>query len=206
MAKVLASGSHAATLPRSRNACTFVSNRLFIGLEISAECKEALAALDPRLPGLRWLPAGQMHLTLSFLGDVPRNQQETLEANLGQVRVPAFFLPLQGLGSFNARGQPSVVWAGVGKGHPHLFALHKHVQDAVLRSGLEPDLKPFHPHVTVARGRGISKQALQPFLRKYHESDFGLFQATEFILFSSLLAPEGATHFAELRVPLTMAP
>jgi 2'-5' RNA ligase len=178
------------------------SKRLFVGIELPLDCKTALQALDPHLPGLRWLPPEQIHLTLSFLGDVEPSKHNLLTERLREVRVPPFFLPLQGMGSFNARGRPSVVWVGIGKGHPHLFALHKHVQDAVLRAGLEPDLKPFHPHVTVGRAKGISREALQPFLRKHREIEAGLFRTTEFMLFSSLLSFEGATHAIELRVPL----
>jgi 2'-5' RNA ligase len=76
------------------------------------------------------------------------------------------------------------------------------VQDAVLRAGLEPDLKPFHPHVTVGRAKGLPREALQPFLRKQRNSEFGLFKVTAFTLFSSVLASEGATHSIELRVAL----
>jgi 2'-5' RNA ligase len=182
------------------------SKRLFVGIELPPDLQEALRELDPHLPGLRWLDPAQMHLTLSFLGDVEQARQEALARRVEEVRVPAFFLPLQGIGSFNTRGRPSVVWIGVGRGHPHLFALHKHVQDAVLQAGVEPDLKPFHPHVTVGRAKGISREALQPFLRAHRESEFGLFKVTAFTLFSSVLAPDGATHTVELRVPLAETP
>lgn len=177
--------------------------RLFIGLELPPESQALLGTLDPHLPGLRWLPPAQIHLTLSFLGDVEASGQEALTEALVSVRVPPFFLPLYGVGSFNARGRPSVVWVGVGKGHPHLFTLHRRIQDAVLHAGVEPDLKPFHPHVTVARAKGISKEALHPFLRRHRESEFDLFQVSGFLLFSSVLNPEGATHEVELCVPLS---
>ena len=115
------------------------------------------------------------------------------------VRLPgAFFLPVTGVGAFGGE-RPTVVWAGVGKGHPHLFALHKHLQDAVLQAGLEPDLKPFHPHITIARLRGVSRSSLKPFLRTYEETEFGLCKVTEVVLFSSVLAPEGSTYGVELR-------
>jgi 2'-5' RNA ligase len=42
--------------------------RLFAGLELREVCKQTLVALDPQLPGLRWLPPAQLHLTLSFIG------------------------------------------------------------------------------------------------------------------------------------------
>ena len=119
--------------------------RLFIGLELPEAIRSELAALDPCIKGLRWLPEEQMHLTMSFLGDVEADAELRLRDALSGVRLGEFFLPVKGvasrLGGSGAR--PTVVWAGVGKGHPHLFALHKHIQDAVLHAGLEADLRPY---------------------------------------------------------------
>ena len=173
--------------------------RLFVGLELPSSCKTALLALDPHLSGLRWLPEEQLHLTLSFLGDVEAPAEDRLREALREVRVPPFFLPLRGVGVFNSRGRPSVTWAGVGKGHPHLFALHRRIQDAVLYAGLEADLKPFCPHVTLGRAKGISQQALQPFLRSHAETEFGLAKVNSFQLYSSVLAAEGAIYHVEMR-------
>lgn len=176
-----------------------MSKRLFIALELPAACQRELAALDPHLRGLRWLPAAQMHLTLSFLGDVDKEDEEDLRGTLATVRVPPFFLPIRGVGVFGG-AWPAVVWAGVGKGHPHLFALHHHVQDAVLRAGLEADLKPFHPHITLGRAKGVSLAALRPFLRKHAETEFDLWKVSGFVLCSSVLAQERAAHTVELSV------
>jgi 2'-5' RNA ligase len=107
-----------------------VPKRLFIGLELPLSSRTMLTGLDPHIRGVRWLPVEQLHLTMSFLGQVEAGREETLRAVLAGVRVPPFFLPIQGVGVFG-RERPTTVWAGVGKGHPHLFALHKHVQDAV---------------------------------------------------------------------------
>ena len=165
-------------------------------------CRKAvvrtLAALDPRLKGLRWLPQEQLHATLSFLDRVGSEQEERLRPALSEVQVPSFFLPIQGIGTFGG-AQPTVVWAGLGKGHPHLFALHKHVQDAVLRIGLEPDLRPFHPHITVGRVNGLSGATLLPFLRRNADAEFGLWKVTGFAIFSSVLTSEGPIHTLEMR-------
>ena len=171
--------------------------RLFIGLELTESCQQVLAELDPRVKGLRWLPAEQMHLTMSFLGNVADEEEAHLREALGGVQVPAFFLPIQGVGIFGGE-RPTVVWAGVGKGHPHLFALHKHVQDALLHAGLEPDLRPFHPHITMGRAAGVSRAALLPFLRKHAEAELGLWKVTGFALFSSVLSPDGTKHSVEM--------
>jgi RNA 2',3'-cyclic 3'-phosphodiesterase len=176
-----------------------LSKRLFVGLELSPSCKSVLFGLNPHLSGLRWLPEEQLHLTLSFLGEVEASGYDRLCQVLDGVRVPPFFLPLRGIGVFNSRRRPSVVWVGVGNGHPHLFALHRHIQDSVLSAGVEPDLKPFHPHVTVGRANGISDQALQPFIRSHAETEFGLVNVTGFELYSSVLAATGAIHRLEMR-------
>ena len=175
------------------------SKRLFVGLELPASCKTTLLSLDPHLTGLRWVVEEQLHLTLSFLGNVDSLAEDRSREALNEVRVPPFFLPIYGVGVFNVRGQPFVVWAGVGKGHPHLFLLHRRIQDAALHAGLEPDLKPFHPHITIGRAKGISHQAIQPFIRQYAEVDFGMFEVSGFALYSSVLSPAGAIHHLEMR-------
>jgi RNA 2',3'-cyclic 3'-phosphodiesterase len=174
------------------------SKRLFVGIGLPDSCKQVLVTLDPHLPGLRWVGEEQLHLTLSFLGDVDAPAEDQLRGALQQVRVARFFLPICGVGVFQARGRPSVVWAGVGKGHPHLFLLHRRIQDAVLQAGLEPDLKPFHPHITIGRAKGISQQTIQPFLRRNVESDLGMFEVTGFELYSSVLTPKGPIHYVEM--------
>jgi 2'-5' RNA ligase len=78
--------------------------------------------------------------------------------------------------------------------------LHKRIQDHVLKAGLEPDLRPFHPHVTLGRVRNISRQDLKPFLQKYEDAEFDLLRVTGFALFSSVLSPDGAAYTSEMRV------
>ena len=184
-------------LPGAELTCS-VAKRLFIALELPESCRETLAALNPHVRGLRWLPAEQLHVTMSFIGRVNSAHEERLREALAEVRVPVFFLPIQGMSTFGG-ARPTVVWAGVGKGHPHLFALHKHIQDAVLHAGLEPDLKPFHPHITVGRANAVSGATLLPFLRRNAETEFGLWKVTGFAMLSSILAPEGPIHTVEMR-------
>jgi 2'-5' RNA ligase len=91
-----------------------------------------------------------------------------------------------------------VIWVGVGQGHPHLFALHRRIQDAILAAGLQPSLQAFHPHVTIGRANDISREALRPLIRLHAETEFGLVQVTSFALFSSVLTAKGAIHKVEM--------
>jgi 2'-5' RNA ligase len=176
------------------------TKRLFVSIELPDSVGQRLAEMDPHLRGVRWLEPRQMHLTLSFLGSVSNDTQETLERKLSGIGWKAFFLPLAGLGTFPKTGWPKILWIGVGSGHPHLFQLHKRVQEAVLAASLEPDLRAFHPHVTLARCRDVSPQTLRPFLKAHAGFDAGLIHVESFCLNSSELTPAGSVYTPELIV------
>jgi RNA 2',3'-cyclic 3'-phosphodiesterase len=184
---------------RSDDSPACPSKRLFVGLELPPSCRAALSAINPRLTGLRWLPEEQFHLTLSFLGEVEAPAEDRLRKAFGKVRIGPFYLPLRGIGIFDSGRRASVIWVGVGQGHPHLFALHRRIQDAILAAGLEPSLQAFHPHVTIGRANDVSRDALRPLIRLHAETEFGLVQVTSFALFSSVLTAKGAIHKMEMR-------
>ncbi|HSP46295.1 MAG TPA: RNA 2',3'-cyclic phosphodiesterase [Chthoniobacterales bacterium] len=176
------------------------AKRLFVCIELPETVRQHLAEMDPHLRGVRWLEPRQTHLTLSFLGDVASDTQETLMEKLRTMSWKSFFLPLVGLGTFPSKGWPGIVWIGVGTGHPHLFQLHKRVQEAVLAAGLEPDLRAFHPHVTLARCRDVSPETIRHFLKAHPALDAGMIHVESFRLNSSELTPAGSVYTPELIV------
>jgi 2'-5' RNA ligase len=54
---------------------------------------------------VRWLKAEQFHITLAFLGNVTAETEEKLRAELLAIRFTRFFLPLNGIGTFPAKGR-----------------------------------------------------------------------------------------------------
>ena len=177
------------------------AKRLFVSIEVPTSVTESLADLDPRIRGVRWLEPRQMHLTLAFLGNIAPEIQETLSEKLRAIPWKPFFLPLIGLSTFPTKGWPKIIWIGVGTAHPHLFQLHKRVQEALLATGLEPDLRSFHPHVTLGRCRDVSPQTIRPFLKSHADFDAGLIHVESFVLNSSQLTPAGSVYTPELIVP-----
>jgi len=174
--------------------------RLFVAIELPESTKRLLVDLDPQIYGARWLDAEQMHLTLAFFGVVPEDVDLKLREKLSAIVFGAFFLPIVGVGTFPPKGPPKIIWIGVGRGHPHLFQLHKRVQEAALGAGLEPDLRPFHPHVTLARCQRISPQSVRKFLKANVDLDAGMIRVDSFHLYSSKLTPAGPIHTRELTV------
>jgi len=174
------------------------TKRLFVSIELPESITKSLAKLDPHVRGVRWLEPRQMHLTLAFLGNVGTEIQEALSEKLRAISWKSFFLPLLGLGTFPTKGWPKIIWIGVGSGHPHLFQLHKRVQEALLAVGLEPDLRSFHPHITLARCRDVSPQTIRPFLKSHANFDAGLTHVESFCLNSSQLTSAGSVYTTEL--------
>ncbi|PYJ68512.1 MAG: RNA 2',3'-cyclic phosphodiesterase [Verrucomicrobia bacterium] len=174
--------------------------RLFVAIDLSEATRKLLAGLDPHIRGVRWTDPQQIHLTLGFFGDVPNDADIALREKLSAIEFGAFFLPISGVGAFSAKGAPKIIWIGVGKAHPHLFQIHKRVQEAALAAGIEPELRPWHPHITIARCRDVSAQSLRKFLQSNEDFDVGMIRVDAFHLYSSKLTPAGPIHTRELSV------
>jgi len=175
-----------------------MAKRLFVAIDLPESTRQSLASLDPHIRGARWTDSAQMHLTFSFFGDVPDEIDLALREKLSAIEFGAFFLPIVGVGTFFAKGTPKIIWIGVGKAHPHLFQIHKRVQEAALAVGLEPELRPWHPHITIARCQDVSAQSLRKFLQSNAEFDAGMIRVEDFHLYSSKLTPAGPIHTREL--------
>jgi len=180
-----------------------VTKRLFVAIDLPESTRQFLADLDPHIHRVRWVDPEQMHLTLGFFSDVPEEVDLAFRKKLSAIEVGAFFLPIVGVGAFPAKGWPKVVWIGVGRGHPHLFQLHKRVSDAAIAAGLEADLRPWHPHITIARCRDVAPQSLRNFLKSNVDLDAGMTRVDSFHLYSSKLTPAGPIHTRELTISTT---
>jgi RNA 2',3'-cyclic 3'-phosphodiesterase len=177
-----------------------MSKRLFVAIDLPESTRQSLADLDPHVHGVRWVDAVQMHLTLGFFSDVPEQVDLAFREKLSAIDFGAFFLPINSVGTFSSKSALKVIWVGVGKGHPHLFQVHKRVQEAALAAGLEPELRPWHPHITIARCRNVALQSLRTFLKANDDLDAGMIRVDAFYLYSSKLTPAGPIHTRELSV------
>ena len=183
-----------------------MSKRLFAAIDLPQSIRRSLGELDPQIKGVRWSDPEQIHLTLGFFGYVPEEAESILRDRLAAIQFGAFALPLQGIGTFPKKGPPKIVWIGIGSAHPHLFQVHKRVQEAALAAGIEPDLRPWHPHLTLARCRDVPLQPIRKFLTRCSDYDAGMFRVEAFRLYSSKLGPSGSVYTQELTVPSKSSP
>ena len=176
--------------------------RLFVSVALPEGLKKELAGLAAPARGLAWTRPSNLHLTLRFIGPVPRDGIGRIEERLAEIRVGAFIVPVEGVGSFPPGGSPRVIWVGVGRGHPHLFQLRQRPDDAVLAAGIDLDVRHFQPHITVARCSPEGAPAASDWLRKHREYSGAPFRVKAFDLCSSRLLPQGAEHAVRRSYPL----
>ena len=174
--------------------------RLFVAIRPPRAIRDLLLSAMGGISGARWQNDDQLHITLRFIGEVDRRQAEDIDAALRSVRHARFEVRLSGVGSFEKRGQPSAVWAGVTPAVA-LATLHKKIDQALVRVGLEPERRAYLPHVTLAR-LGRSAGPIGGFLEQAGDLSTPLFMVADFALFESDLTAEAAVYSIVERYPL----
>jgi RNA 2',3'-cyclic 3'-phosphodiesterase len=167
-------------------------HRLFVAIRPPEAIRNQLLDLMEGVKGARWQDEDQLHLTLRFIGEVDRHTAQDIVAALGAIHQPRFELALSGLGTFDRRGQPVTLWAGVAP-HEPLKALHKKVDQAVLRAGVEPDRRAYMPHFTLAR-LSRSTGPIEGLMEQSGGLSSPPFPVEEFRLYESDLTPQGAIY------------
>jgi len=177
--------------------------RLFIALSLPDDVRDRLSALAGGVPGARWVPPENLHLTLRFLGEVDNGLARDLDDALHQVDLAPFDLTLTGLGVFTeGKRTITTLWAGV-EPNEALMRLQGKVDQAAVRAGLPPERRKFKPHVTLARGRIENGPKLEQFLTGHALLRLGPIQIDSFTLYSSHLQPAGALYRTEVIYPLS---
>ena len=150
--------------------------RVFVAIEVPDHVRQALTgpleALQPLHESVRVNPTERMHLTLHFLGHLPRPVVEQLPPALAAVAVrhPRFGVTAQGVGAFPAIARPRVLWAGItGADLPRLNALQKELASELRSAGLTVEGERFHPHLTLGRVRRPLKGPERTLLREWSE-------------------------------------
>jgi 2'-5' RNA ligase len=174
--------------------------RLFVALPLASDLKSRLAGLAGGLPGARWVPPDNLHLTLRFVGEVDEPTADAIDQALAGIRQPAFALTLAGVGLFGQPRGVSTLWVGVAR-NDALVQLQDRVERAMVRAGVAPERRRFHPHVTLARLKATPVARLEPFLAGNNLLTAPM-EVDRFTLFSSHLGRGDPVYRAECDYPL----
>ncbi|NNM58088.1 RNA 2',3'-cyclic phosphodiesterase [Acidocella sp.] len=175
--------------------------RLFVALDLPWEVKEELADLSCNIPGARWVPAENFHLTLRFIGEANRLQAEEIDLALATLRGRSFSFCLSGLGWFEKNGRVSMLWAGVER-NADLARLQAKVETALHRVGIPADRRRFIAHVTLARMDTPVTPAIASFVQAHNLYRSAPIRADSVTLFSSFLGKDQPTYTPEAEYAL----
>jgi 2'-5' RNA ligase len=159
--------------------------------------EEVAAAVSEQLPvTAKRTTRPQWHLTLAFLGwtDIDAVAEALTPFALRPGR-----LALGGLGAFPSPRRAQVVWLGVAAGAEWLAQAAAAVGALVRPLGHEPERRPYHGHLTLARLRApgdVREVVATPC------EPGPPFVAGEIVLFESVLRRTGAQYRAHARFAL----
>lgn len=179
--------------------------RLFIAIELPPHISSALSGIQAGVPGARWTPEANMHLTMRFLGETDGGQAEDLAYELQRVDRPSFEIELDGAGQFSRGPGVKALWMGLRPEAP-LIELHGDIERAVRKSGFAAEGRVFKPHITLARFSYPPEiDRAREFLERYGRFKSPPFRVSGFTLFSSELRPKHAVYRSELDFPFSDA-
>ena len=171
--------------------------RLFVAVDMPESVQERLGVIACGLPGARWVPPEQLHLTLHFIGEVDGGMMRIIQKALDRISSPALQLCLRGVGVFPLRGKsPHTLWIGVEKTEG-LLALHRQIGSALLAAGCELEQRKYAPHLTLARLKNTPAKRLNEFIGLHMPLVLPAVPVNRFCLYSSVLGPNGAKHYVE---------
>lgn len=188
------------------------THRLFIAFELPACAKERLARIIAQLKdechradiaprAIKWVNAGNMHLTTQFLGDIRRSQipaiTEAVTDIYRQTEPHAFTLDSKALGAFPNLKRPRVIWADLfGADLTRMTDTVRSITDSLVSIKCPCDTKRFKPHLTLGRvRRDAGLFSLQAVTEKTTFKPLEIVFGT-LTLFRSELTPRGPIHTA----------
>jgi len=172
--------------------------RAFIAVEFSPENKRRIHQIQGQLrrykADVKWVEENNYHLTLSYLGEISREQAEAVisDINSGLKGISPFEIVLSGLGVFPNKRNPRVIWIGITEGQKELNQIYSFLKDILYKRGFEFS-KNFSPHVTLGRVR--SKNNIENLISSFPNINFSFREyISEIVLMESRLLPRGPIY------------
>jgi RNA 2',3'-cyclic 3'-phosphodiesterase len=183
--------------------------RAFLAIELPEALRVGLAQVQEELKrsraDVRWVPVGNIHLTLKFFGNVPDDEIGPLAQAARDAAAETAPLQLQATnaGAFPSPNAPRVVWLGLGGDMVPLTQLFYRLEKAFAALGYPPEGRAFNPHLTLGRVKSPgNRDKLARMLGKMPPVDWPPFEVKELILFQSVLSPQGSKYTPLQVIPL----
>lgn len=168
------------------------------GRDWGGSVEALLSSLRGESEELRWLEPEDLHLTITYLGDLAECRAATVVDAVRSIAVTATPPPVEvrGLGCFPDLASPRVLWAGVSRG-AELEQLKRRIDRALAAEGFEPDRRSYRPHVTLARAStATARRRLRELVESSALGSLASFVAPDVSLFCR--DPTGGSRYREV--------
>lgn len=183
--------------------------RLFVAIDLDeprlSGVRRIIAQQRAVLPNARWLAPEQLHVTLSFLGQVADAELLDVSARVLETarRFSPFAIRVRAAGGFPNAWRPSVLWLGVEADAPDLAGVAAGLEAAWRQLGRSVEAREYRPHLTLARASQRGGDArLGQLVERLAAVDLGSCEVREIVLYRSDSSATGARYTALLRAPL----
>jgi 2'-5' RNA ligase len=183
--------------------------RAFLAIDLPASLRPVLSWAQDELKksgaDVKWVPVGNIHITLKFFGNITDVQVADISERVTSIAAgqEPFSLTVMNAGAFPSPKNPRVVWLGVGGDLDIMRDFHRRLETAFATLGFPPEDRPFSPHLTLGRVKSASGRAtLTQCLVRLPSPDCAPFPVSKIVLFRSNLTPQGATYLPLKVIPL----
>ncbi len=177
--------------------------RLFVGLELPWELRQRIGLLvGAGIPGARWVPPENYHITLRFIGEAPRYMAEEIDRALAALKAPAFRSDLGRYRHASPRPVAATRCGLVSSVAKSSTGFRPRSRQHYSAADWRPERRRFQPHVTLARLDGNAEAKLAAFVQAHNLFRAGPIPAEHFTLFSSILGKDQPVYTAEVEYPL----
>lgn len=175
--------------------------RCFIAIPIAQEIKEELISLQEQLKKaeaqVKWVKPDSIHLTLKFMGNVPRNKIISVTKIIKEIahKKEWFEISLDTLGAFPSIKKPRVIWVGLRDPQKRMKQLAQELDRRLFSIGLPKEEKEFVPHLTLGRVKKLdNRDKLVEIMSSLKVVFAGKMLVTKINLMKSQLTPAGPIY------------
>ncbi len=174
-----------------------MSLRVFAALPVPDSVADQVMEMMEHVPGAKWRPRENLHITLAFYGEQTEPVIHDLDAGLACVTASPMTLRLAGVGR-SGRGEGAALWAMV-EPDRDLNQLAKDCRKAARGAGIELERRSYTAHLTLAYlDGGVDPVRLQRFEQRHSLFKSDRFVPDRFFLYSSRARKSGKPNSYEI--------
>jgi 2'-5' RNA ligase len=167
--------------------------RSFIAVELPEKFIPEIERIGSmiKIPGVKLVEPGLVHITMKFLGDINEDKVEPIASALSEIKCKPFEAGIKGIGVFPKPSYVRVVWIGA---HGDFDTLHREVERVLSPFRFDKG-GDFTTHATLARVKQpVNRIELMEKIKNIEDADLGTFSVSSISLKKSTLTPRGPIY------------